>query len=169
MSRYTETSYSGQWEHTRQAFSPHHYPLDTMWSILLCCPPWPNGACSLHCSLSVNKMEAIGTTDLMAWRLPLQSQSCQTKILFHGLLTIHVHNYNISILWHHNFCCKFSACCTFSGIDIPCHECGQSCGNTSPSWTSAGHSGGPTAVLHCQEAPVELPCNTWGKTNMLSF
>ena len=44
--RYTETSYSGQWEHTRQAFSPHHYQLNTMWSILLCCPPWPNGAYS---------------------------------------------------------------------------------------------------------------------------
>ena len=108
MSRYTETSYSGQWEHTRQALSPHHYQLDTMWSILLCCPPWSNGAYSLHCSLSVNRMEALGTTGLMAWRLPLQSQSCQTKILFHGLLTIHVHNYNISILWHYNFCCNFS-------------------------------------------------------------
>ena len=46
MSRYTETSYSGQWKHTRQAFSPHHYQLNTMLSILLCCPPWPNGACS---------------------------------------------------------------------------------------------------------------------------
>ena len=63
------------------------------------------------CSLSVNRMEALGTTGLMAWRQPLQSQSCQIKILFHGLLTIHVHNYNISILWHHNFCCNFSACC----------------------------------------------------------
>ena len=63
------------------------------------------------CSLSVNRMEALGTTGLMAWRQPLQSQSCQIKILFHGLLTIHVHNYNISILWHHNFCCNFSARC----------------------------------------------------------
>ena len=163
MSRNTETSYSGQWEHTRQAFSPHHYQLNTMWSILLCCPPWPNGAYSLHCSLSVNRMDALGTTGLVAWRQPLQSQSCQTKILFHGLLTIHVHNYNISILWHRNFCCNFSACCTFSGNDIPCHECSQSCGNTSPSWTSAGRSGGPTDVLPCQKAPVKLPCNTWGR------
>ena len=89
MSRNTETSYSGQWEHTRQAFSPHHYQLNTMWSILLCCPPWPNGAYSPHCSLSVNRMDALGTTGLVAWRQPLQSQSCQTKILFHGLLTIH--------------------------------------------------------------------------------
>ena len=99
----------------------------------------------------------------MTWRQLLQSQSCQIKILFHGLLTIHVHNYNISILWHHNFCCHFSACCTFSNNDIPCHECRQSCGNTSPSWASTGHSGGPTDVLPCQEAPVELPCKTWGR------
>ena len=44
-----------------------------------------NILCSLHCSLSLNRMDALGTTDLMAWRQPLQSQSCQTKILIHAL------------------------------------------------------------------------------------
>ena len=51
-----------------------------------------NILCRLHCSLSVNRMEALGTTGLMTWRQLLRSQSCQTRILFHGLLTIHVHN-----------------------------------------------------------------------------
>ena len=37
-----------QWSvrRTRLAFSPHHYQLNTMWSILFCGPPWPNGAYS---------------------------------------------------------------------------------------------------------------------------